>query len=59
MDGRMKKYKESLEKTADPISLSQHPQVKMDLQGMMKYAKEQGKKVIELTEEEKDTFIYK
>ena len=58
MNGRMKKYKESLDKTLDPILLSQHQQVKMVLQGMMKNAKEHEKRVIELTEEEKKQFIF-
>ena len=58
MNGRMKKYKESLDKTLDPILLSQHQQVKMDLPGLMKYAKEQGKEVTDLTEEEKKQFIF-
>ena len=53
----MKKYKESLEKTPEPILLSQCPKVKMDLKGLMEYAKKQGKKVIELTDVEKNRFI--
>ena len=58
MNGRAKKYKESLERTAEPILLSECPQIKMDLPGMMKYAKEHGKQVLELTEEEKKAFIF-
>ena len=57
MSGPMKKYKESLEKTPEPILLSQCPKVKMDLKGLMEYAKKQGKKVIELTDVEKNRFI--
>ena len=57
MNGQMKKYKESLARTGEPILLSQCPQVKMDLKGLMEYAKKQGKKVIELTDTEKKMFI--
>lgn len=57
MNGRMKRYKESLAKTPEPILLSQCPKIKMDLRGMMKYAKSQGKKVVELTEKEKQLFM--
>jgi hypothetical protein len=58
MNGRTKKYKESLAKTSDPVLLSQCPDIKMDLPGLMKYAKEQGKEVTDLTEEEKKQFIF-
>ena len=57
MNGQMKRYRESLATMPDPILLSQCPQIKMDLRGLMKYAKSKGKKVVELTEEEKNLFI--
>ena len=57
MAGWMKKYKESLARTGEPILLSQCPQVKMDLKGLMEYAKKQGKKVVDLTDSEKKMFI--
>ena len=44
MTGQMKRYRESLKETPEPILLSQI-QTKMDLRGLMKYAKEKGKKV--------------
>ena len=56
MKGQMKKYRESLEKTPEPILLSQI-QTKMDLRGLMHYAKEKGKKVMELSEKEKRAFV--
>lgn len=56
MNGQMKKYRESLEKTPEPILLSQI-QTKMDLRGLMHYAKEKGKKVMELSEKEKKAFV--
>lgn len=56
MNGQMKKYKESLAKTSGPILLSQITQ-KMDLRGLMKYAKEKGVKVEQLSKEEKFAFL--
>ena len=56
MNGRMKKYKESLKRTSEPILLSQITR-KMDLRGIMKYAKEKGVKVEQLTMEEKMIFM--
>ena len=55
MTGQMKRYRESLKETPEPILLSQI-QTKMDLRGLMKYAKEKGKKVMELSEEERRSF---
>lgn len=45
MTGQMKKYRDSLEKTPEPVLLSQI-QTKIDLRGLMHYAKEKGKNVI-------------
>ncbi len=56
MNGQMRKYKESLKKTPEPILLSQI-QAKMDLRGLITYARERGKKVAELTEQEKKSFV--
>ena len=56
MTGQMKRYRESLKETPEPILLSQI-QTKLDLRGLMKYAKEKGKKVMELSEEERRSFI--
>lgn len=51
-------YRDSLEKTPEPVLLSQI-QTKMDLRGLMHYAKEKGKKVMELSEKERMSFIKK
>lgn len=56
MNGQMKKYKESLADTPSPILLSQISQ-KMDLRGLMKYAKDKGVKVSQLSEDEKMAFL--
>ena len=58
MTGQMKKYRESLNKIPDPILLSQIQQ-KMDLRGLMAYAKERGMKVSEISEKEKMSFVDK
>jgi len=44
MSGQMKKYRESLVNMPEPIMLSQITQ-KMDLRGLMAYAKSKGVKV--------------
>ena len=56
---RMEKYVQSLINTPGPILPSRQPQIKMNLRGLMEYAKSVGKKVSELTEEEKNRFISK
>ncbi|MCI8578028.1 MAG: hypothetical protein HFG64_11075 [Lachnospiraceae bacterium] len=57
MNGLMKKYRESLAQTPEPILLSQCPKIKLDLRGLMQYAKDKGVKVADLTEKEKVRFI--
>ena len=42
---------------AEPIMPSQISNIKMDLQGLMKYAESKGKQVIELSDDEKAMFI--
>ena len=56
MSGQMKKYKESLEDTPNSILLSQISK-KIDLRGIMNYAKKKGIKVSQLSESEKLKFI--
>lgn len=51
-------YKESLEMIAEPISIKQFPRIKIDLRGMIEYAKIQGKKMAQLTDVEKGRFIH-
>lgn len=57
MYGQMKRYRDSLKNTPEPIMPSQLPKTSIDLRGLMTYAKKQGKKVMELTESEKKMFI--
>ena len=54
MNGQMKKYKESLRSGIMP---SQIPKVKLDMRGLVKYAKERGIAPIDLTQEEKERFM--
>ena len=52
MNGQMKKYRESLAGMSEPIMLSQMEN-KMDLRGLMQYAKDKGVKVSQLSESER------
>lgn len=56
MDGQMKRYRESLKEMSEPIQLSQMPKT-MDLRGLIKYAREKGVKVADLTETERISFL--
>lgn len=51
-------YEESLKMMSEPISPSQLLKIKIDLRGMMEYAKIQDKNVEELTDIEKEQFAY-
>ena len=53
----IKKYKESLRNTPEPIAFDQLPKIKMDLVGLSKYASAKGVKVSELSEKEKSMFM--
>ena len=57
MNGQMKKYKESLSKTPGPIMPSQIPKIKLDMRGLVKYARERGVAPIDLTQEERPRFM--
>lgn len=57
MNGQMRRYKKSVAGMPEPILLSQCPKIKIDLPGLMKYAKEKGVRVVDLSEEEKEVFI--
>nr|WP_305132813.1 hypothetical protein [uncultured Acetatifactor sp.] len=53
----MMRYKKSVAKMPEPVLLSQCPEIKLDLRGLMECAKEKGVRVIKLTEKEKAAFI--
>ena len=52
ISGFMKKYRESLAGMSEPIMLGQMEK-KMDLRGLMQYAKDKGVKVSQLSESER------
>ena len=56
MDELMKKYEESQTKMSAPIELSQMTRT-MNLRDLMKYAREKGVRVEELTEAERMAFL--
>ena len=60
MNGRTmnyNRYYQAMENMREPIMPSQLPKFKMDINGMVAYAREQGKKVAELSEIEREKFI--
>jgi len=57
MYGQMKRYKESLKNTPEPVLLSQMDQ-QIDLRGLLSYAKDKGVSVSELNEQEKQAFVH-
>lgn len=57
MNGQMKRYKEIIKDMPEPIRLKNRPKINVDMRGIMDYAEKQGKKVIELSEEERNMFI--
>lgn len=56
MNGQMERYRASLRETPGPISLGDCPKVKMDLRGLMSYAREKGVHTAELSDAEKLRF---
>lgn len=53
----IRKYRESLLETPEPVPFDQLPNIKMDLAGLSRYARNKGVSVAELSEEEKNRFI--
>ena len=57
MNGQKKSYEQILKEMEGPIDIDKIPNRKMDLKGLLRYARKVGKKVSELTEKEKSKFI--
>lgn len=57
MNGLMNRYNKSLQNTPEPILLSQQKKIKMDLSGLIKYAKKKGVQPFDLSDSEKQKFI--
>lgn len=56
MNEQMQRYKDALKEMSEPVMLSQMTKA-VDLRGLMKYAKEKGVKVAQLTEKERMSFV--
>jgi len=52
-----KSYEQILFEMERPINIDDIPNRKMDLKGLLRYARKVGKKVSDLSEEEKKLFI--
>ncbi len=59
MNGQMKRYKEIIKDMPEPIRLKDRPSIDFDMRGIMDYADGKGKKVIDLSEDEKNMFLKK
>lgn len=57
MNGQMMNYKLPLSASLKPILPSELPKIRIDYKGLLKYAKEKGVKVIDLSDKEKEQFI--
>ena len=51
-----KKYRESVQKTPGPVSLSDL-EYTCDIPGLFAYAKKKGVRIVDLSKEEKDRFL--
>ena len=58
MENKKKTYEQILSEMGRPIDIDDIPNRKMDLKGLLRYARKVGKKVSELSEEEKKRFIF-
>lgn len=58
MNGQMMNYKASMECDTRPIFLEELTPIRIDYKGLLKYAKEKGVAVINLSDSEKDLFIH-
>ena len=57
MLGQMKRYKTSLANTPGPVAFEDIPNIKIDMKGLLAYAKEKGVEPAYLSDEEKERFI--
>lgn len=61
MNGRAKKYTayfEQVNKMHGPYDKEEIPSFRIDYRGLIKYAKEKGKKVVDLSDSEKEQFTF-
>lgn len=57
MNGQMSRYKESLKNTPKPVMPSQFAGTRIDLKGLLAYAKAKGVSPADLSEQEKERFV--
>ena len=57
MNGQMMNYNKYLESLKNTPHFDSTPVVKLNIRGLLKYSKEKGKKLSELTDEERDMFV--
>jgi hypothetical protein len=53
----VRRIREELSKTEEPIPIDKFKHITLDIQGLMRYAKNKGKKPMELSDEEAVKFI--
>lgn len=58
MNGQMTNYRNLLNSAVLPIMPSELPKIRIDYAGLLAYAKSKGVRVIELSEEERNSFVY-
>lgn len=58
MNGLMSRYKNSLKNTPKPVLPSKLQKIRLDLKGLMAYAKNQNVSPADLSEREKKQFIF-
>ena len=57
MKGLMSRYKESLKNTSKPVMPSQISKIRIDLRGLLTYAKSKKVSPVDLSEQEKNKFV--
>lgn len=57
MNGQMSRYKESLKNTPKPVMPSQFAGTRIDLKGLLAYAKSKSISPADLSEQEKERFV--
>ena len=57
MNGQMERYRKLLETTPEPMLPSEMPKVRMDLSGLIRYAKARGVQPADLPDDEASRFF--
>ena len=59
MENKKKTYEQILSEMGRPIDINSIPNRNIDLKGLLRYARSQGKRVIDLSMEERMKFVIK